>query len=126
MPATKNILELRQLLSEKFPDLKIFSAESPARLRRCWPTGIARLDALLHGGLAQGATTELVAAKTGSGSALLIKSLLRQIHATNQFVALIDGADSFDPAALEPDVLSRLLWVRCAGAGGAPPAAGLL
>ncbi|HXG48428.1 MAG TPA: hypothetical protein VNO52_12440, partial [Methylomirabilota bacterium] len=40
--------------------------------------------------------------------------------------ALVDGADSFEPAAADGDVLARLLWVRCARADEALKAADLL
>jgi len=68
----------------------------------------------------------LVGAGHGSGSAQVIHALLRQTAADGQFLALVDGADSFDVSAVEPDVLAHLLWVRCTNAGDALKAADLL
>jgi hypothetical protein len=55
-----------------------------------------------------------------------VQSLLRQTGETNQFVALIDGTDSLDLSPLDPEVLARLLWVRCANAAEALKAADIL
>jgi len=74
--------------------------------------------------LARSEFTELVGA--GSGSAQVIHGLLHRVAADGQFLALVDGADSFDVGAVEPDVLTRLLWVRCASANEALKAADLL
>ena len=41
-------------------------------------------------------------------------------------IALVDGADTFDVDAAEPDALARLLWVRCRRASEALQAADLL
>src|SRR5262245_49625590 len=112
MPPSPKILQLRQLLSERFPGAR-FSAEAlieaPANV---YPTGLGQIDAVLRGGLPKGATTEIVAGKNSSGSALLISALLQKAAKENQILALVDGQDSFDPAGFENKILSRLLWVR--------------
>jgi hypothetical protein len=108
-----SIVQLRQLLREKFPGLKTRADELPMRQRDGWPSGIPQLDTLLGGGLPKSAVTEIVAPRRGSGSALLLLQLLRRAAAQNQFVALIDGRDSFDAAAVEQPALDHLLWVRC-------------
>jgi hypothetical protein len=77
------------------------------------PTGIESIDQGLGGGLPQGAFTELVAPGEGSGSAQFIHSLLRHTASAGRFLTLVDGADSLDIDALEPDALAHLLWVRC-------------
>jgi hypothetical protein len=124
MQATGNIIELRQLLAGRFPHLRQgVAAPSPAET---WATGVPSLDVLLRGGLPRGAFTELVGAGAGSGSAQVLHALLRQVAADGQFLALVDGADSFDVGAVESEVLSRLLWVRCSKAGEALKAADLL
>jgi RecA/RadA recombinase len=77
------------------------------------PTGIESIDQGLGGGLPQGAFTELVAPGEGSGSAQFIHSLLRHTASAGRFLTLVDGADSLDIDALEPEALAHLLWVRC-------------
>ena len=57
---------------------------------------------------------------------MLLRALLRQSHRARQWMALIDGRDSFDPAGVEAPVLSRLFWVRCQTAEEALKAADLL
>jgi hypothetical protein len=107
-----NIVELRQLLAEKFPGTRM-AAGNPPRIAGRWQTGLPQFDALLDGGLAKSAITEIVSPGVGSGSALLIGALLRQARENGQWMALIDAVNSFDAAAYENDALSRLLWVRC-------------
>ena len=113
MEPNLKLLQLREMLAERFPGLKMRADELSKKTRATWPTGLAQFDALLHGGLPKGAITEFVGEKSRCGSAFVIQSLLRQAHETNQFIALIDGRDSFDATALEQEVLSRLLWIRC-------------
>lgn len=122
--ATGNILELRRLLAEQFPQLR----QTATRRKRPedWPTGLAVLDQLLGGGLPRGAFTEIVARGPGSGSVELIHELLRQAASRRQFLALVDGLSSFDVGAVEPEVLSRLLWICCRQASEAMKATDLL
>lgn len=124
MQTAGNIVELRQLLAERFPHLRQGVAVAPPVETQ--PTGVPALDALLGGGLLRGEFTELVAPADGSGSAQVVHALLRQVAVEGRFLALVDGADSFDAAAVELEVLSRLLWVRCARAEEALKAADLL
>lgn len=119
MEPNLKLLQLREMLAERFPGLKMRADELSKKTRAAWPTGLAQFDALLHGGLAKGAITEFVGEKTNCGTAFVIQALLRQAHETNQFIALIDGRDSFDATALEQEVLSRLLWIRCHNASEA-------
>jgi hypothetical protein len=111
------IVQLRQLLAERFPHLREWTDAPPAP--SCWKTSVERLDTLLHGGLAKGSITEIVGAKSGSGSGLLLHALIQQAHATQQIIVLIDAADSFDPCSFDQETLSRLLWVRCKNAAEA-------
>jgi hypothetical protein len=119
------VLELRQLLREKFPGLRTHLSESPAVPRNFWPTGVEQIDEPLNGGLPKGALTEIVAEKRGSGSALLARTLIDQAFERNEFVAFVDGQDSLDVTELGED-LSRLLWVRCGSADEALKATDLL
>jgi RecA/RadA recombinase len=125
MEQSSKVVQLRELLAEKFPGLRLRADALAAKTRAVWRTGLASLDSTLHGGLAKSALTELTG-KTGCGSALVIHQLLRRANETNQFVALIDGCDSFDAAALEQEVLSRLLWIRCRTANEAMKCADIL
>jgi hypothetical protein len=110
MPAI-NIIELRQLLAERFPGLRTRAEELSATRHAVWPTGLPQVDAL-HGGLPKGALAEIVAERRGSGSALLMTALIDRALKENNFVAVVDGQDSLDVTQLGDD-LSRLLWVRC-------------
>ncbi len=112
MPADTKIIELRQFLAERLPRARLGVAPErmvPAIL----PTGIESIDQGLGGGLPQGAFTELVAPGEGSGSAQFIHALLRHTASGGRFLTLVDGADSLDIDALEPEALAHLLGVRC-------------
>jgi recombination protein RecA len=93
-----------------------------------FPTGIAALDKQI-GGIPQGALTQICAApgmssdRTSVGKTSLLVSLIAQMTRREQFCALVDASDCFDPASAEPAGvnLSRLLWVRCAGRRKLPP-----
>ncbi len=124
MPAT-NIIELRQLLAERFPGLRTRADELSAARHVLWPTGLAPVDQPLRGGLPKGALTEVVAERPGLGGTLLMTSLIQQALRENKFAAVIDGQDSLDVTQLGED-LSRLLWVRCRTTDEAMKAADLL
>lgn len=121
----RNIVELRQLLSSRFPGVKM-SAEAPQRIAKRWTTGIARLDEALEGGFPKGAITEIISVGTASGSALLIGSLLERARTSGEWLALVDAMDCFDPTTLENELLERLLWVRCKNAKEAIKSADML
>jgi hypothetical protein len=110
---TANIIQLRQLLAERFPGLRTRVDELPAaKHATLWPTGVEQLDAPLRGGLAKGALAEMVAERPGCGSTLLMTALIKRSLSENKFTAVIDGQDSLDVTQLGEN-LSRLLWVRC-------------
>ena len=114
-----SIVDLRNLLAERYPQMPPLPA---GRLS----TGLVALDAAMDGGLPKGAITELTSPHLSAGSALLISALLEAAHRERRFLALIDGADSFDPQPLGNARLRHLLWVRCAKAIEAVKAADLL
>jgi hypothetical protein len=121
------VVDLRQYLGERFPRIRTAAEmEWTKPAYACWPTGLPCLDSLVQGGLPKGAITEAVSPHPGSGSAMLLQALVRRAHETRQFAGLIDGANSFDAAALEQPVLSRLLWVRCNNADQAMKAVDIL
>jgi hypothetical protein len=124
MPA--NVIQLRQLLSEKFPEAHLPLDRPRAAENRCWPTGLPQIDKPLRGGLPKGALAELSGMKQCSGSATLVREILSHAAQRNEIVALIDGNDSLDVARIDERVLSRLLWVRCRAADEALKAADLV
>lgn len=77
------------------------------------PTGLADLDALLGGGLARGALTEIVG-RPSSGRTTLACALLRAVTVRRAFAACVDLPDAFDAAHAEAAGidLTRLLWIR--------------
>ncbi len=121
----KNVIELRQLLAEKFPGVRM-AAGRPETLVKRWATGVSAVDAELGGGFAKSGLTEIISSGVRTGSALLLTALVRQAGKNGEWFALIDGADSFDPGALSNDELGRLLWVRCSHPKEAMKAADLL
>lgn len=124
MPA--NVIQLRQLLSEKFPEAHLPLGRSRAAQTRCWPTGLSQIDKPLRSGLPKGALAEFISSKQSSGSATLLREMLSHAAGRNEIVALIDGNDSLDVSRLGERVLSRLLWVRCRTADQALKAADLV
>jgi hypothetical protein len=121
----KNIIELRHLLAEKFPGVRM-QAGRPEVLSARWPTGLPQLDLQLGGGLPKGGITEVICPGVRSGGGLLLARMIEQARAGGEWIALIDSMDSFDPSALENDALERLLWVRCAHARQAVKAIDLI
>ncbi len=111
-----NIIQLRQLLREKFPGLRTRADELSVQTCDGWASGIPKLDEQLRGGFPRSAISEVIAPRRGCGSSLLLLQLLRRAVAVNQFSALVDGLDSFDAATVEQNTLSHLLWIRCRNA----------
>src|SRR5204862_597875 len=119
MAASPKIVDLRNLLAERFPHPSC----TPARRLI---TSLPFLEEPIRGGLPRGAITELVSPGTSAGSASLIHALVNCAYRDNYFLALIDGRDSFDPCGLDNAWLQHLLWVRCSKASEAVKAADLL
>jgi hypothetical protein len=113
--SSANIIQLRQLLSEKFPGLRMRLDETPA-VANFWPTGLPQIDEPSGGGLPKGALTEIIAAKKSIGSASLLCALLARAAIEKQIIAVVDGCDSLEVTQIEESILSRLLWVRCRSA----------
>jgi hypothetical protein len=116
MAPRAKIVELRQVLAQRFPPQKI---ASPAVLAA---TGLPGLDQILGGGLLRGAITQLIAPQPSTGSTLFLQELIHALRQQAQLVALIDGADCFEPVS----ATDHLLWVRCRYALEAVKAADLL
>ncbi len=84
-----------------------------------FPTGIPDIDRE-SGGIPKGALTQVCApVGTTSGRTTLLLSLLAHVTDREQFCALVDADDCFDPESADAVgvCLSRLLWVRCSGRG---------
>jgi hypothetical protein len=121
-----NIVQIRQFLAEKFPGVRIGSEPAAVRDAPVWPTGFYAMDNVLAGGIARAALTELCAPENSWGSALVLRQLIRHAAATHQWIALIDGVDSFDPGAFDNATLEHLLWLRCHNAVEAVKATDLI
>jgi hypothetical protein len=81
-----------------------------------FPTGIAALDEQIRG-IPQSALTQIHAPlRLSSGKTALLVSLMAQVTGREQFCALVDASDCFDPQSAEAAGvnLARVLWVRCA------------
>ncbi len=124
MRNSTSVVELRKLLRDRLPQVRLGLPEP--RPTPVVATGVPALDRALGGGLPQGGLTELVGTGHGSGSVQALHSVVRRAAAEGRFVALVDGADSLDVDALEPEELARLLWVRCRDAAEALKATDLI
>jgi hypothetical protein len=117
MPSsTETVLQLRQLLAERFG-----SALSPNE--GTFVTGLPVLDEI---GIPRASLTEIVSTvAAGPGGALLLYGLIHAAMGREQNVMLIDGKQAFAPKGLLASDLRRLLWTRCKNAGEAIKAADL-
>src|SRR6266496_2831546 len=81
-------------------------------------TGIPAIDSIL-GGIPCGEITEVVGTRWCSTGRKSLQSQLLARATKDQFCALVDATDSFDPkSARSAGVdLRRLLWIRCSGQG---------
>ena len=109
MQHTATIHELRQLLAKRFP-------VAPPRHGLFISTGVLPLDEALGGGLWKGTLTEMSTAPDAGGCLTVLNAIVCASAQERRPIALIDGADGFDPQPVDPAVLAHLLWVRCQGA----------
>lgn len=79
------------------------------------PAGIPDFDAVL-GGIPRGAVTDIFG-PASSGRTSLLLALMAQATAREEFCAIVDAGDAFDPtsAAAAGVALERLLWIRTGG-----------
>jgi len=98
---------LQSILDGRFAEVMQFR-EKPAR--DALPSGVLALD------FPCGAVTEIYGPPS-SGRTTLLLSALSQATAREEFCALVDVDDAFDPAsaAAAGVALNRLLWIRCGG-----------
>jgi len=68
------------------------------------------------GGIPRGTLTEIYG-PASSGRTSVLLSLLARVTAGEEYAAMVDASDAFDPAsAVEAGVqLSRIVWIRCGG-----------
>jgi hypothetical protein len=123
MPLPK-VIQLRQVLSEKFPGLKLRLEEKPAAVAAGGQA--PGVDDLLQSREARGSLTEIIAGAGHPGSATLIREMVRWSAAHHRIIGLVDGADTFDAGGMENGELAQLLWVRCTTAETALKAADYL
>jgi recombination protein RecA len=92
-------------------DFKLHERQKPEFLS----SGVLDFDAAF-GGIPRGCVTDIFG-PASSGRTSLMLSLISQATAREEFCALVDASDAFDPAsAAAADVaLERLLWIRCGG-----------
>jgi len=88
------------------PEPVFFTGEKP--VEETLPSAVGEIP--------RGALTE-IAGPASSGRTSLLYSLLAAASAGQEFCALLDAADAFDPesAAAAGVRLSQVLWVRCGG-----------
>jgi recombination protein RecA len=117
MPATRARIEA--LLKERRLDTTLLPADAQNPGRRVESTGLADLDVRMAGGWPVGEISEIVG-PASSGRTAVLWSSLAAATTRGQFVAVVDGLDSFDPrpAAEMGMDLARVLWIR-----GTPAAA---
>jgi recombination protein RecA len=107
---------IRSQVERRIPGaLTIYERSTP----EVFPTGIPAIDREA-GGIPKGALTQICApVGITSGRTTLLLSLLAQVTGKEQFCALVDASDCFDPESADAVgvCLSRLLWVRCIDRG---------
>jgi hypothetical protein len=86
--------------------------------QRVLATGIPAIDSIV-GGVPCGEITEIIGTQWCSAGRKSLQSQLLARATKDQFCALVDATDSFDPkSARAAGVdLRRLLWIRCSGHG---------
>lgn len=111
-----SVAVIRSQVERRIPGaLTIYERRAP----EVFPTGLASVDRQI-GGIPKGGLTQ-VCAPVGmtSGRTTLLMSLLAQVTSKEQFCAVVDASDCFDPESADAAgvCLSRLLWVRCSERG---------
>ncbi|MFT3870342.1 MAG: hypothetical protein QM715_17980 [Nibricoccus sp.] len=107
MPAASEKLHaLRDLLARRFPDT--IATVQGNRIA----TGLPSIDSAT-GGLPTGSITEIICSTPSGGGTLVLARLLEASRQQRLRVALVDGANTFDPQSFTQDALAHLVWVRC-------------
>ncbi len=105
---------LAELLRDLGASVQLGGAPALSAARRA--TGLADLDQLLGGGFPQGQVSEVVGPGSCGRTSLALALLARTTDA-GECVAVVDGADAFDPPSADAAGvdLARVLWVRPPG-----------
>jgi len=107
---------IRSQVERRLPGaLTVYGRQAP----EVFPTGLASVDREI-GGIPKGSLTQVCApVGMSSGRTTLLLSLLAQVTSKEQFCAVVDANDCFDPESADAAgvCLSRLLWVRCSDRG---------
>jgi recombination protein RecA len=111
-----SVAVIRSQIERRIPGaLTVYQRTTP----EVFLTGIPAVDKVT-GGIPKGALTQICApVGITSGRTTLLSSLLAQVTHKEQFCAVVDASDCFDPESAEAMgvCLSRLLWVRCSDQG---------
>jgi recombination protein RecA len=94
-----------------------FAQRSPVEMRTM-PIGVGIIDGAI-GGIPRGGITEIVGSSLCSTGRKSLQVQLLASASREQFCALVDATDSFDPRSAEAAGvnLRRMLWIRCGGRG---------
>lgn len=109
-------IEIEHALEHRFPAAL---TPVPRTIHETASTGIRAVDALLDGGIAVGAISEVTGPQSSGRTSLALSFLARQTN-EGRACAWVDAEDAFDPesAAASGVSLGQLLWVRCRSANG--------
>lgn len=111
-----SVAVIRAQIERRIPGaLTVYERSAP----EVFQTGIPAIDREA-GGIPKGALTQICApVGITSGRTTLLLSLLAQVTRKEQFCAVVDAGDHFDPESANAVgvCLSRLLWVRCGDRG---------
>ena len=120
MTKPAKITDIRELLRSRFPLAQADEIKPVAGVQ----TGLECLDQM---GMQAGRLHEIVCHGRGAGAGLLLTALLDSWgQEVKQPVALVDGADVFNPRDVSAETRERLLWLRCRDAEQAVKGADLL
>jgi hypothetical protein len=120
MNPSASISAIRELLRTRFPLAQAAEFKPEAGVQ----TGVPCLDQM---GMLAGCIHEIVCPTRGAGAGLILSGLLDSWgQEMKQPVALVDGADVFNPRDISTETRERLLWLRCRDAGQAVRGADLL
>jgi hypothetical protein len=125
MPSPK-IIQLRQAVADRFPHSRPPWDRPGASALGGWATGLPQIDESPWRGLPKGALTELCVAHKTTGSGTVLRALMERAAGEQRIVTFVDGSDSLDVTQMNPQTLSRLLWVRTRSAEQAIKAADLV
>ena len=111
---------IRELLRTRFPLAQADEIKPMPGVQ----TGVECLDQM---GMQAGRLHEIVCHGRGAGAGLILSTLLDFCgQDVKQPVALVDGADVFNPRDVSTETRERLLWLRCRDAGQAVKGTDLL